>query len=410
MLKRRKDSKNRVLRSGETERKSGGYQYRWESGDRKRHYVYAKTLDQLRKREKQIEKDNVDGIRLVSMKMTLNDVYDIWEGLKKGLKSNTFNNYKYMYNHFVRNDLGQYKIRTLKVTDIRRFYNKLVDVRGLKVSSLDTIQLIIHQVLDLAVQDDLVRKNVSDNGLRELKRMRGIDSIPRKSLTIEQQNLFLNYLQNTDKYKHWYPTFAVMIGSGLRVGELTGLRWQDVDLKNNMINVTHTLVFYDRSKASHTGFGINTPKTKAGYRSVPMIKTVREALINQKQYLESNNLKSVDNIDGFQNFIFINRFGHVQHQGTLNKALKRIIRDANCDVLNRNPTIDEETLLPDFSCHTLRHTFTTRLIESGMNVKVIQEALGHSDIQTTLNIYADVTKELKKQQFAHFDDFIAEND
>ena len=183
MIKRRKDSNNRVLKSGETERKSGGYQYRWESGDRKRHYVYAKTLDQLRKREKQIEKDNVDGIRLVSMKMTLNDMYDIWEGLKKGLKSNTFNNYKYMYNHFVRNDLGQYKIRTLKITDIRRFYNKLVDVRGLKVSSLDTIQLIIHQVLDLAVQDDLVRKNVSDNGLRELKRMRGIDSIPRKSLT-----------------------------------------------------------------------------------------------------------------------------------------------------------------------------------------------------------------------------------
>ena len=86
MLKRRKDSKNRVLRSGETERKSGGYQYRWESGDRKRHYVYAKTLDQLRKREKQIEKDNVDGIRLVSMKMTLNDMYDIWEGLKKRVK------------------------------------------------------------------------------------------------------------------------------------------------------------------------------------------------------------------------------------------------------------------------------------------------------------------------------------
>ncbi|WP_124032124.1 tyrosine-type recombinase/integrase [Limosilactobacillus vaginalis] len=67
-------------------------------------------------------------------------------------------------------------------------------------------------------------------------------------------------------------------------------------------------------------------------------------------------------------------------------------------------------MIHHFSCHTLRHTFTTRLIESGMNVKVIQEALGHSDIQTTLNIYADVTKELKKQQFAHFDDFIAEND
>ena len=409
MLKRRKDSKNRVLRSGETERKSGGYQYRWESGDRKRHYVYAKTLDQLRKREKQIEKDNVDGIRLVSMKMTLNDVYDIWEGLKKGLKSNTFNNYKYMYNHFVRNDLGQYKIRTLKVTDIRRFYNKLVDVRGLKVSSLDTIQLIIHQVLDLAVQDDLVRKNVSDNGLRELKRMRGIDSIPRKSLTIEQQNLFLNYLQNTDKYKHWYPTFAVMLGTGLRVGELTGLRWEDIDFKNNLIKVNHTLVFYERSKSSKTGFGINTPKTKAGFRTIPMIKTVREALQKQQTYLQKEQIRSVDNIDGFRDFIFLNRFGHVQNQGPLNKALKRIIRDCNFAELDKNPSINNDRLLPNFSCHVLRHTFTTRLVESGMNVKVIQNVLGHSDIQTTLNIYADVTRDMKNQQFNQLEDFISKD-
>lgn len=100
----------------------------------------------------------------------------------------------------------------------------------------------------------------------------------------------------------------------------------------------------------------------------------------------------------------------MQHQGTLNKAIKRIIRDANFDALEKDPSINNDDLLPNFSCHTLRHTFTTRLIESDMNVKVIQEALGHSDIQTTLNIYADVTKELKKQQFAQFDDFITAND
>lgn len=410
MIKRRKDSKNRVLKTGESERKTGGYQYRWETGDRKRHYIYAQTLRMLRTKEKKIVHDIDDGIRTNNLNLTLNDLYNIWINVKKGLKPNTFNNYRYMYEHFVQKSIGLYKVRSLHRTDIRRFYNNLVDDNGLQINTVGTIHLVVHQVLQLGVEDDILRKNVSDGGLKELKKVRGLHGTKRKALTIAQQKLFLDFIKNDPKYKHWYPTFAVMIGSGLRVGELTGLRWQDVDLKNNMINVTHTLVFYDRSKASHTGFGINTPKTKAGYRSVPMIKTVREALINQKQYLESNNLKSVDNIDGFQNFIFINRFGHVQHQGTLNKALKRIIRDANCDVLNRNPTIDEETLLPDFSCHTLRHTFTTRLIESGMNVKVIQEALGHSDIQTTLNIYADVTKELKKQQFAHFDDFIAEND
>lgn len=409
MVKRRKDSKNRVLKAGETERKQGGYQFRWNTGDGKRHYIYAKDLRELRNKEKEIIHDMDDGIRTDNLKLTLNDLYTIWLDVKKGLKPNTFNNYRYMYKHFVKNSLGQYKVRLLHRTDIKRFYNHLVDVEGLKVNTVGTIHLIIHQILQLAVEDDVLRKNVSDNGLRDLKKVRGLHQNKRKALTIAQQDLFLTFLKNNPKYNHWYPTFAIMLGSGLRVGELTGLRWQDIDLKNNVINVNHTLVFYERSKAKRTGFGINTPKTKAGNRSVPMIKTVKDAFLQQREYLKDNNLESIDIIDGFQDFIFINRFGHVQHQGTLNKAIKRIIRDANFEALDKNPSIKEENLLPNFSCHTLRHTFTTRLIESGMNVKVIQEALGHSDIQTTLDIYADVTKELKQQQFANFEDFIAED-
>lgn len=409
MVKRRKDSKNRVLKAGETERKQGGYQFRWNTGDGKRHYIYAKDLRELRNKEKEIIHDMDDGIRTDNLKLTLNDLYTIWLDVKKGLKPNTFNNYRYMYEHFVKNSLGQYKVRLLHRTDIKRFYNHLIDVEGLKVNTVGTIHLIIHQILQLAVEDDVLRKNVSDNGLRDLKKVRGLHQNKRKALTIAQQDLFLTFLKNNPKYNHWYPTFAIMLGSGLRVGELTGLRWQDIDLKNNVINVNHTLVFYERSKAKRTSFGINTPKTKAGNRSVPMIKTVKDAFLQQREYLKDNNLESIDIIDGFQDFIFINRFGHVQHQGTLNKAIKRIIRDANFEALDKNPSIKEENLLPNFSCHTLRHTFTTRLIESGMNVKVIQEALGHSDIQTTLDIYADVTKELKQQQFANFEDFIAED-
>lgn len=407
MVKRRKDSKNRVLKAGETERKQGGYQYRWTAEDGKRHYIYANDLKELREKEKEIIHDMDDGIRTDDLNLTLNDLYNIWVDVKKGLKTNTFNNYKYMYNLFVKDHLGRYKVRSLHRTDIKRFYNHLVDIDGLKIGTIGTIHLVIHQILQLAVEDDILRKNVSDNGLRDLKKVRGLRGKKRKALTIKQQDLFLNFIKNSPEYKHWYPTFAIMLGTGLRVGELTGLRWQDIDFEHNLINVTHTLIFYERSKAGRTGFGINTPKTQAGYRSIPMIKTVRNAFLEQKSYLEENDLQSIDIIDGYNNFVFINRFGHVQHQGTLNKAIKRIIRDANFNALDKNPSIKEDELLPNFSCHSLRHTFTTRLIESGMNIKVIQAALGHSDIQTTLDIYADVTKELKQQQFVQFDDFIA---
>lgn len=102
-------------------------------------------------------------------------------------------------------------------------------------------------------------------------------------------------------------------------------------------------------------------------------------------------------VDGYTDFIFVNRFGNVQHQGTLNKALRRIIRDCNDRQLaksEKNPV-----LLPRFSCHSMRHTFTTRLVEAGVNLKVVQDTLGHKDFSTTMDIYTDVTRELKRGEF-----------
>ena len=116
-----------------------------------------------------------------------------------------------------------------------------------------------------------------------------------------------------------------------------------------------------------------------------------------KERQELLDLHCTATIDGYTDFIFINRFGNPQHQGTLNKAIRRIIRDCNDEqfLKNENP----EVLLPHFSCHSLRHTFTTRMCEAGVNVKVIQDTLGHKDISTTLNIYTDVTKELRQSEF-----------
>ncbi|MGN1332315.1 MAG: integrase DNA-binding domain-containing protein [Lachnospiraceae bacterium] len=102
MAERRKDSKGRVLKENELQRKDGTYQYRWRTSDHKRHSIYAPTLEELREKEKVVLKDKSDGIKTNAQKVTLNDVYDLWVQLKKGLKDNTFQNYKYMYEQFVR--------------------------------------------------------------------------------------------------------------------------------------------------------------------------------------------------------------------------------------------------------------------------------------------------------------------
>ena len=95
---------------------------------------------------------------------------------------------------------------------------------------------------------------------------------------------------------------------------------------------------------------------------------------------------------------------NVQHQGTLNKALRRIIRDCKYEVLDKNNS-DDVVILPSFSNHSLRHTFTTRMCEAGVNIKAMQDILGHADAETTLQIYADATKELKTQEMINFDKY-----
>lgn len=405
MAERRKDSKGRVLKENETQRKDGTYQYRWRTSDHKRHSIYAPTLEELREKEQTVLKDKSDGIRTDAQKVTLNDVYDLWAQLKKGLKDNTFQNYKYMYEQFVRDDLGQRKITTLKRSDIRRFYNYLIDERCLKVSTVDSIHTVLHQVLDIAVEDCYLRNNISDNALKELKQARNLFTEKRKALTIQEQEIFLDFLKKSNMYRHWYPIFALMVGTGLRVGEAVGLRWNDVDFDNNTISVNHTLIYYNHAKGG-CYFGINTPKTRAGERTIPMIESVREAILQEKEYQREAGIKCTARVDGFTDFIFVNRFGNTQHQGTLNKALRRIIRDCNQEILDKAKDKDNVILLPNFSCHTLRHTFTTRLCESGINIKVIQSVLGHSDVSTTLDIYADVTKDLKKAEMQTFDDFM----
>lgn len=407
MATKRKDSHRIVLKKGEYQRTNGTYAYRWTDGKGKRHEVYARDLDDLRAKEKEIDADTNEGLKVEARYVIINEMYDLWVQLKRGIKDNTFENYKYMYNTFVRPSFGKKRIQTLKKSDVKFFYNYLADQRCLQASTIDSIHNVLHQVLDMAVDDKYIRSNPSDKALKELKQSHAFKTEKRRALTIAEQELFLNYLRNNETYSHWYPIFAVMLGTGMRVGEITGLRWCDIDLDNGVIDINHTLVYYcHRHEVELNGcyFNINTPKTKASNRKIPMIESVKEAFLMEKANQEKTGIKCSAVIDGYSDFIFVNRNGKTQHQGTLNKAIRRIIRDCNDEVLlnDENATV----LLPHFSCHSLRHTFSTRMCEAGINVKVIQDTLGHQDISTTMNIYTDATKEMKKQEFESLDNYL----
>lgn len=399
----RRLDKNRItLRTGESQRSNGTYSYRWTSNDGRRHDIYANTLEELCEKEELAKIDQHDGIKTETRQITVNELFDMWCDLKRGIKDNTLQNYKYMYNMFVRPSFGKLRVTAVKKSDVKRFYNKLADDRILKVATIDTVHNILHQSFNMAVDDNIIRANPTENMLKELKKAHNFTREKRKALTVDEQKLFINYLRTNQQYNHWYPVFAVMLGTGMRVGELVGLRWCDIDLEEGNINVNHTLVYYNKGDGNGCSFSINTPKTKAGERTIPMMDFVKEAFLLEKRNQEEMGITCRASIDCYTDFIFVNRFGDVQHQGTLNKAIRRIIRDCNDEVLlksrEKNPV-----LLPPFSCHSLRHTFTTRMCEEGVNVKVIQDILGHKDISTTLDIYTDVTKDLKKKEITSFE-------
>lgn len=332
--------------------------------------------------------------------------FKLWVELKRGIKDSTFKNYIYMYEMFVMPTFGKKRVTQVQRSDVKRFYNGLVDQKILSISTVDNIHNVLHQVFQVAVDDNYIRQNPTDRMLKELRVAHGHEVVKRKALTFAQQELFLNYIKTEPKYRRWYPVFFIMANTGMRVGELTGLRWRDIDFENGIISVNHTLVYYNHRDELGTYYSINTPKTEAGCREIPMIAGVREAFEMEQEYQQTLGIQSIDRIDGYDDFVFVNRYGKVQHQGTLNKAIKRIMRDCNDQILLTHDLDTDPVLLPNFSCHNLRHTFATRLCESGINVKVIQDVLGHVDISTTMDIYVDVMNDTKKRELANFDGYM----
>ena len=349
--------------------------------------------------QKEIQNDLRDGIQQGSSNITLNDVYKMWKNDKVGLKQTTRNNYIYMYEHFVMNDFGNRKIKEIRKSDVRRYYNGIVDSKKMSVATLESIHTVLHQVFILAVEDGYIRINPSDLVLGDVKRSHNFETPKRHALTIPQQEAFVSYINKSEKYKHWLPLFTFFLGTGCRVSEVVGLRWEDVHMDENYIEINHNMVYYQRDKGK-CYFSVTSPKTTAGYRIIPMLPEVKQAILNEKKYQEEVGLTCQASIDGYTDFIFLNRNGFAHNPQTINRTIKRITLAYNEEEIERAERERRApVLLPNFSCHNLRHTFATRYCENETNLKVIQEIMGHKDIATTMEIYAEATKEAKVKSF-----------
>lgn len=410
MADKRKDSRGRNLKDGEVQLADGRYKYQYTDVNGERKAVYSWKLVptdrtpagkrdslSLREKEDEIELDRRDGIDGKSArKITLNDLFETYMRGKVNLKQSTRTNYLYMYNNYVRAELGGRTLHGIKYSDIKRFYNALITERHFKPNSMEIINTILHPVFTLAVRDGYIRTNPTDGVMAEIKKSHDWEKAKRHALTLEEQTAFITYISGSEQYRHWLPLFTVFLGTGCRVGELIGLRWEDCDFKNGTISINHNLI-YRQQENGHMELHITTPKTSAGCHTIPMMEEVRKALHAERLRQFSTGRKSVT-IDGYTGFVFTNRYGDVYTPHTINRAIERIYKAYNereksaARAEGRQPA-----LIRHFSVHNLRHTFCTRFCENETNIKVIQEIMGHSDISTTMNIYAEATESKKKE-------------
>ena len=386
------------LRKGETLRSDGMLIYRYTDSTGTRRTISSSTIEGLRTKEEQVKTDSAKGLKSNAKTKSLDTVYDEWLCLKKQsgeLRDHTQANYEWLYDHFVRGDFGKGRIAKITQGDIKRLYNTLHDVRCLAITTIDGLQTVLRQVFEYAYQERYIDRNPTVDAIKQLKKAHNTGEQKHKALTMQEQERFLSFIKNHPTYGHWYPTFAVMVNTGMRVGELTGLRW--CDCQNGVIDVNHTLVYYKDSEADTMCWQINAPKTLSGKRTITMFDSVRDALTMERDYQIDNKITCKTQIDGYTDFVFINRYGNNQHQGTLNRALKRIIRDANYDALQKD---DGTVLLPKFSCHNLRTTFCTRLAENGVALKVAMKLMGHNDARVTTEVYTSVCPDWEKRELA----------
>jgi integrase len=205
----------------------------------------------------------------------------------------------------------------------------------------------------------------------------GKPSEKKEALTIENQKTFLKGASG----QSYENQFQFILQTGLRTGELVGLKWEDIDFKKKTLTVQRSMEY--RYKVGE--WRIGEPKSKSGYRTIPLTDEAIRILKDQKE--KNRNIKVIP-IE-WTEFVFLCRKGTPIKNSTYDTALFKI-----CDKVG----------IKRFSMHVLRHTFATRCIEAGMKPKTLQMLLGHSNIGITMNLYVHTTEEEKQKEI----DLVAE--
>lgn len=380
MSEKRRDNKNRILRTGESQRSDGKYMYRYVDSNGKTQCIYSwrlvstdfvpagkKDKGSLRDKEKLIQRDLDDNILPEGAGLTVLNLTKKYIGQKTGVKHTTRAGYHTVINLLTKDPFGAKRIDRVRLSDAKEWLIKLQQEDKKSYSAIHSIRGVLRPAFQMAVCDDILRKNPFEFMLATVLVN---DAVTREAITRKEERTFLEFIKNDKHYCKYYDGMNILFKTGMRISEFTGLTTKDIDMVNRTINIDHQL------QKTGTLVYIDTTKTYAGKRVIPMSDDVYECfetiLKNRKT------LKTEPMIDGYGGFLWFDKDGKPMVAMHWEKYFQHAVEKYNKIY---------KIQLPKITPHVCRHTYCSNMAKSGMNPKVLQYLMGHSDISVTLNTY-----------------------
>lgn len=333
----------------------------------------------LREKEKQIEADLFDRIVTNGGNYTVLELVEKYVSLKTGVRHNTVAGYKTVINMLKKESFGNLRIDKVRLSDAKAWLIKLQQIDGRGYSSIHSIRGVLRPAFQLAVDDDLLRKNPFEF---ELASVIVNDSVTREAITRKQQRDLLKFIQEDKHFSRYYDAIYILFHTGLRISEFCGLTVSEIEFGEMRIKVDHQL-----QRTVQMQYVIEEPKTDKGIRYVPMTEAVaacfRRIIANRKTP------KVEPMVEGYAGFLFLDKNDMPMVALHWEKYMEHIIQK-----YNRIYRIQ----MPKVTPHVCRHTFCSNMAKSGMNPKTLQYIMGHADISVTLNTYTHVNFDDAKEE------------
>ena len=378
----RRDKKGRKLWTGESQRKDGKYEYKYQDAFGKRKTVYSWRLTEadsvpkgkrgdipLREKERQIQLDLSRGIACAG-DLTVLELVEMYVAQKRGVRHNTIANYNFVLNIIRKEEFGLKRIDKIKIFDAKAWLIKLqADGRG--YSTIHSIRGVLRPAFQMAVDNDLLNKNPFEF---QLSTVVVNDSVTREALTRKQERAFLEFVRNDKHFSRYYDGIYILFKTGLRISEFVGLTVRDIDFENSRIIVDHQL-----QRTRNMEYVIEDPKTGCGTRMVPMTPEVKESFARILANRKPPKVEPV--VQGYSGFLFLDKNGRPMVALHWEKYFQHICAKYNSIY---------KAQMPKVTPHVCRHTFCSNMAKSGMNPKTLQYIMGHSEIGVTLNVYTHI--------------------